>query len=198
MDKKLENFKAFIDYNNDGDFVDVGEEIAFWNNLVGGSGLQTKTFTTPASPTLNTMIRLRVMSARNTETITPCFISSRGQTHDFGVFFTDKMASVTIAASPSSTVTYGTNVTFTATPVNGGTTPTYAWYVNGTLIAGQTGNTYSNSSLLNGDKVYCILNSVHCIVCTCSVFCNRVLCAVYSILCFFNSVYCIYSILHIF
>ncbi len=62
-------------------------------------------------------------------------------------------ASVTISASPAGTICSGTEVTFTATPVNGGTTPTYQWYKGATLISGATGATLVTSDLAHGDIV---------------------------------------------
>jgi uncharacterized protein (TIGR02145 family) len=67
--------------------------------------------------------------------------------------------SVTPSANP---VCAGTLVTFTATPTNGGTTPSYQWKVNG-------GNVGANNSVYtyvpaNGDLVWCILTSSE--VCT--------------------------------
>src|ERR1019366_2072804 len=55
--------------------------------------------------------------------------------------------SVTIAAAPSNTICAGSPVTFTPTPVNGGASPTYAWFVNGGFVGG--GSFYSTSTLAN-------------------------------------------------
>ena len=63
--------------------------------------------------------------------------------------------SVTIAAS-SNPVPPNTFVTFTPTPVNGGTLPTYQWKVNGTTVS--SGATYTYKPF-DHDLVSCILNS---------------------------------------
>jgi hypothetical protein len=67
-------------------------------------------------------------------------------------------ASVAIAASPSGTICSGTSVTFTATPTNGGTTPSYQWKLNGANV-GTNSPTYTNATLANGNTVSCVMTS---------------------------------------
>jgi hypothetical protein len=78
---------------------------------------------------------------------------------------------ITISVAPSVTPsvsiaqTAGTNptcpgvaVTFTATPVNGGTTPAYQWQVNG-VNAGTNSNTFTSTALATGSIVRCVMTS---------------------------------------
>jgi gliding motility-associated-like protein len=66
--------------------------------------------------------------------------------------------SVTISALPAGPICIGTPVAFTAVPVNGGSSPTYQWLVNG-LNAGTNSPTYTTSTLSDGDVVSVILIS---------------------------------------
>jgi hypothetical protein len=68
---------------------------------------------------------------------------------------------VSVAASANPVCT-GTPVTFTAIPVNGGMTPEYQWFVNGTTIPGATSSTYYFTPV-NGDVISCqMLSDVLC------------------------------------
>jgi hypothetical protein len=63
----------------------------------------------------------------------------------------------TITADPNP-VCEGSEITFTATGTNIGSTPGYAWYLNGILVDEATGSTYTYTPV-NGDIVYCIISS---------------------------------------
>jgi hypothetical protein len=65
--------------------------------------------------------------------------------------------SVTISANPAGAVCAGTQVAYTATPTNGGTSPIYQWRINGTT-AGTNSASYSYTPT-NGDIVSCTITS---------------------------------------
>jgi len=67
-----------------------------------------------------------------------------------------KTPTVTIAAS-NADICVGTSVTFTPTSVNGGTTPSYVWKINGNTVG--TAGTYTSATLADNDKVSCIMAS---------------------------------------
>ncbi|WP_118952806.1 T9SS type A sorting domain-containing protein [Taibaiella helva] len=62
-----------------------------------------------------------------------------------------------ISATPGNVICSGTNVTFSATIANGGSSPVYQWK-NGTTPVG-TGTSYSSSTLANGDVITLELTS---------------------------------------
>jgi uncharacterized protein (TIGR02145 family) len=77
---------------------------------------------------------------------------------DYPVTVTPSPAvSISITASPSNNVCSGTQVTFTATPTNGGGNPLYQWMVNG-INAGTDSPTFIYSPV-NNDAVKCLLTS---------------------------------------
>ncbi|MCW3120658.1 MAG: C-terminal target protein, partial [Flavipsychrobacter sp.] len=70
---------------------------------------------------------------------------------------------VSIAASPLGIVCSGTNVTFTPTYANAGTSPTFQWLVNGSIVA--SGPTYSTTTLSNGDNVSTVMSPAGGLTC---------------------------------
>ncbi len=66
--------------------------------------------------------------------------------------------SVSIEASPAGAICLGTSVTFTATPIHGGETPSFLWKKNGTEV-GTNSATYTDATLANSDVITCVLTS---------------------------------------
>jgi len=69
-------------------------------------------------------------------------------------------ASVSISVFPGDTICQGTMVSFTAIPVNGGASPGYQWMTgSGSPIVGAVSATFSTSTLINLETVYCQMAS---------------------------------------
>lgn len=111
------------------------------------------TITVSVSPSGTTVYTIATLSDAN------CSAISGGLTGSATVTVNPLVTpAVSIAASPSNTICAGDNVTFTATPTNGGTTPSYQWYIGASSV-GTDSNTYSSSSLANGDVVSVVMTS---------------------------------------
>jgi Ig-like domain CHU_C associated/Secretion system C-terminal sorting domain len=67
--------------------------------------------------------------------------------------------SVSIASGSGSTICAGSSVTFTATPVNGGSAPMYNFRKNGVSVQNSSSATYTTGSLVNGDVITCIITA---------------------------------------
>jgi hypothetical protein len=66
--------------------------------------------------------------------------------------------SVSVSTNTGTTICSGTAVQFTANPVNGGSSPSYQWKLNGANV-GTNSATYSNSALNNGDVVSVVMTT---------------------------------------
>jgi hypothetical protein len=66
--------------------------------------------------------------------------------------------SVTIGVSPAGNTCPGTSLLFTATPTNGGT-PTYEFFENGVSMQNSASNTYSSTTVTNGQLVTVAMTS---------------------------------------
>ena len=91
-------------------------------------------------------------------TVTYALNSSPSTTCSFTVTVNANIApSVSISQSPT-TLCSGATATFTASPVNGGSTPSYQWKVND-INVGNNSNTYATPAPVNGSVVKVIMTS---------------------------------------
>lgn len=65
---------------------------------------------------------------------------------------------VSVSSSSNTSICNSTSVTLTASALNGGTSPIYAWYKNG-ISVGTNSNVYMASSWNDKDTIYCVLTS---------------------------------------
>jgi len=96
----------------------------------------------------------------NTITLTVTDATGNTSTCDANITITDasENASVSIISSENS-ICQNASVIFTATPFDGGATPTYQWQINGLDVGGETASTFSTSSLVNSDQVTVLMTS---------------------------------------
>jgi hypothetical protein len=101
---------VWIDYNNDSDFLDAGEQVGYV--LVGTGWSNVFTFTVPTSA-VSSAVRMRVRISYSTDgAIVPCGQSTYGEVEDYTVNITTSSASllendlsaITIYPNPSSDI----------------------------------------------------------------------------------------------
>ncbi|MFL5764470.1 MAG: GEVED domain-containing protein [Bacteroidia bacterium] len=146
--------RVYIDYNQDGDFLDAGETIYTSAAATSGAHTESATITIPVGATLgNTRMRVITSETSTPTSITPCGTYSWGETEDYLVNIT--VATVCTGA-PSAGTTAGPTGACTATAftvsLTGATTGvgglTYQWQsspdgVTYTNIGGATSATAS-------------------------------------------------------
>jgi uncharacterized protein (TIGR02145 family) len=121
-----------------------------WKVNGNNSGTNSTTFT-------YTPINADVVTCVLTSSLTVC-ITNNPATSNTIQMIVNPLNPVSITISPSANpVCSGTAVTYSATPVNGGSSPFYQWKVNGANV-GTNGLIYTYTPI-NGDIVKCVLTS---------------------------------------
>lgn len=125
-----------------------------WKN--NGSNITGATNSTYTSSTLanNDQITCVMTSSLSCATGSPATSNTITMTVSTSV-----NASVSINAAPGISVCEGVSVTFSATPVNGGSSPSYQWLLNGGNITGATNSTYTSTTLADNDAIACVMTS---------------------------------------
>lgn len=154
-------FQIYIDYNNDGDFADAGEQVYSQASSVSGNQTATGSFTIPNSQLVGTY-RMRILNneatASTTNYTTTAFASTGyGEVEDYLITIT---ASVACSGTPNaSTATIssaagcaGASFNLSASGQSTGTGISYQWQsssdnTNWTNISGATSSTYATSAV---------------------------------------------------
>jgi gliding motility-associated-like protein len=123
-----------------------------WQVNGANVGTNSNTF---SSATLQNGDVVTVILTSNANCVSPATATSNSITMQVNPVLTP---TVSITSNPNGPICAGTNVTFTATPTNGGPAPAYQWQVNGANV-GTNSNTFSSTTLQNGDVVTVILTS---------------------------------------
>ncbi|WP_170154522.1 HYR domain-containing protein [Mangrovibacterium diazotrophicum] len=71
----------------------------------------------------------------------------------------EPVTTAVISRTPSGTICAGESVTFSAAIANAGTNPTYQWYLNGGAISGETGASFTSTTLNNTDKITLVVTT---------------------------------------
>lgn len=120
-------------------------------NTVNISGATSSTYSTTSA--INGDVFSCVLTSAD-----PCASPASVSSNNISISVTNSVTASVSISTPTTIVCSGVNVTFTATPVNGGSSPSYQWKVNGNNV-GTNSNTYSTTTLNNGDVVSCVLSS---------------------------------------
>jgi hypothetical protein len=112
-------WSVWVDFNNDNDFADAGEQIL--NFTAGSTAATTQTITIPASA-LGTTRRMRVLMSASA-TMAACGVYATGEVEDYMVSFTNPPPPVVVGVCASN-----------------GTNASYEW------IAGVSTNAFNNTS----------------------------------------------------
>ncbi|GEM_PF-1688035 len=148
-------FELFIDYNNDGDFLDANEAVFTGPNCFQGPNQFS--ITTPSSvPVKNTWLRLRIIAvACDLPSTNGCAIYANSQTQDFAVYFAQEECviddDITGPTNICSILNNTANYSITATGASN-----FQWTVpaNASIVSGQGTNNIQvlfNSNFNAGD-----------------------------------------------
>lgn len=152
-----QDVRVFIDYNDDGDFLDSGESV-FSNDT---DTLHTGSITIPSNPTLNEPLRMRVISdwQGNTaamNTAGSCYAPQYGQVEDYAL-----LVKGTMTASISGTdvsCNGGNDGTITVTVSSGTANYDYSWS-NGSSTNNSSSATNTVTGLVAGTYTVTVVDA---------------------------------------
>lgn len=133
-----------------------GGSSPMYNFMVNGNSVQSSSSNTYSSSIFNNNDDVKcILTANNT-----CQTSATANSNIVTMqILTNVTPSVSIASNSGLNICSGSNVTFTATPVNSGSSPNYNFFLNGNSVQSSSSNTYSSSALSTNDNISCVMTS---------------------------------------
>lgn len=120
-----------------------------------GTNISGQTSSTYSSTTLANGDIISLAMTSNAACASPATVTSQNDT-----ITVNPVLVPTVSITPSATtICAGSNISFTSSITNGGTSPGYQWKKNGNNIGGQTSSTFSSTMLANGDVISLALTS---------------------------------------
>lgn len=149
---------VWIDWNNDNDFVDVGEQVGYV--IVGAGWSNQFTFTVPASATVATVkMRVRMSYQPDDGAIVPCGTSQWGEVEDYSIIIQNAPSGVlTLSCGPNQTIVASTGGTVMPNLVPSTTTSTTC--AGGVVNVSQS--PAAGTPLVNGANVVTITATDNC------------------------------------
>lgn len=150
---------------------DVPMEISSTQDASGGTGVYTYTWeyfngvswTELSSPDDSVYNSLALSSDRTFRRKVESGVCAAEYSNEVDITITEPLdASVSILGLD--TICLGVEVDYLATPVNGGTAPSYQWYINSNPVAGETDSLFTTDILTDGDTVSVnLVSSISCV-----------------------------------
>src|SRR5690606_30007739 len=121
------------------------------NNVIFQSG-SSNTFTSTALQN-GDLVRAEMTSSLSCATNNPAL------SNPVDVIFPSAVVPQVGIVTSDNNVCQGTSITFTATPINGGSNPVYTFKVNGATVQSGSSNEFTTSSLVDSDTVHVEMTS---------------------------------------
>jgi hypothetical protein len=166
-----EVFEAYIDYNNDGDFADAGEQVLTGSTPASSTNTISGNVLIPATAVQNTLLRMRIIGETTSITAAERTCGANmfiADVEDYGVLIQSACVPADVTADPmASSICNGDNTTFTVT-ATGDATLNYQWMedsgsgftpiTDGVVYSGATTSTLTITgagAAMNGNLYYC-------------------------------------------
>lgn len=147
--------KIWIDYNQDGDFTDAGENVYSPTSTISAGNTATGSFTIPSSASVG-MTRMRVRSSYSTTSISPCGGANYGECEDYNFTI---VSNCTAHAAVNITAVNSMAVDFNWSGVTG--SYGYEYAVTTSINGPSTGTATSNTSAIVGGLTPSTMYYIH-------------------------------------